>query len=75
MKKGIAIAVSAVLAVVVAVFCIICLTRIKVGYVGVVYSAKGVEQNTLTQGWHWLSPLKVNNVMMEPGAPLVMTLI
>ena len=39
MKKGIAIA----------VFCIICLTRIKVGYVGVVYSAKGVEQNTLTQ--------------------------
>lgn len=58
MKKGIAIAVSAVLSVVVAVFCIICLTRIKVGYVGVVYSAKGVEQNTLTQGWHWLSPLK-----------------
>ena len=58
MKKGIAIAVSAVLAVVVAVFCIICLTRIKVGYVGVVYSARGVEQNTLTQGWHWLSPLK-----------------
>ena len=58
MKKGIAIAVSAVLAVLVAVFCIICLTRIKVGYVGVVYSAKGVEQNTLTQGWHWLSPLK-----------------
>lgn len=58
MKKSIAIAVSAVLAVVVAVFCIICLTRIKVGYVGVVYSAKGVEQNTLPQGWHWLSPLK-----------------
>lgn len=58
MKKSIAIAVSAVLAVVVAVFCIICLTRIKVGYVGVVYSAKGVEQNTLMQGWHWLSPLK-----------------
>lgn len=57
-EKGIDIAVSAVLAVVVAVFCIICLTRIKVGYVGVVYSAKGVEQNTLTQGWHWLSPLK-----------------
>lgn len=58
MKKVIAIAVSAVLAVIVAVFCIICLTRIKVGYVGVVYSAKGVEQNTLTQGWHCLSPLK-----------------
>lgn len=58
MRKSIAIAVSAVLAVIVAIFCIICLTRIKVGYVGVVYSAKGVEQSTLTQGWHWLSPLK-----------------
>lgn len=58
MRKSIAIAVSAVLAVIVAIFCIICLTRIKVGYVGVVYSAKGVEQTTLTQGWHWLSPLK-----------------
>ena len=58
MKKNITIAISIVLAAVVAIFCIICLTRIKVGYVGVVYSAKGVEQNTLTQGWHWLSPLK-----------------
>lgn len=58
MKKNITIAISIVLAAVIAIFCIICLTRIKVGYVGVVYSAKGVEQNTLTQGWHWLSPLK-----------------
>ena len=58
MKKSVAIAISAVLAVIVAIFCIVCLTRIKVGYVGVVYSAQGVEKNTLTQGWHWLSPLK-----------------
>jgi regulator of protease activity HflC (stomatin/prohibitin superfamily) len=58
MRKNITITISIVLAAIVAIFCIICLTRIKVGYVGVVYSAKGVEQNTLTQGWHWLSPLK-----------------
>jgi regulator of protease activity HflC (stomatin/prohibitin superfamily) len=58
MKKNITITISIVLAAIVAIFCIIWLTRIKVGYVGVVYSAKGVEQNTLTQGWHWLSPLK-----------------
>lgn len=58
MKGKVTIAVSAVCAVLVAIFCIICLTRIKVGYVGVVYSAKGIEQTTLTQGWHWLSPLK-----------------
>lgn len=58
MKGKVTIAVSAICAVLVAIFCIICLTRIKVGYVGVVYSAKGIEQTTLTQGWHWLSPLK-----------------
>lgn len=58
MKGKVTIAVSAICAVLVAIFCIICLTRIKVGYVGVVYSAKGIEQITLTQGWHWLSPLK-----------------
>lgn len=58
MKGKVTIAVSAICAILVAIFCIICLTRIKVGYVGVVYSAKGIEQTTLTQGWHWLSPLK-----------------
>lgn len=58
MKGKVTIAVSAICAVLVAIFCIICLTRIKVGYVGVVYSAKGIEQTTLMQGWHWLSPLK-----------------
>ncbi len=58
MRKSVAVAVSAVLAVVVAIFCIVCLTRVKVGYVGVVYSAKGIEETTLSQGWHWLSPLK-----------------
>lgn len=58
MKGKVTIAISTICAVLVAIFCIICLTRIKVGYVGVVYSAKGIEQTTLTQGWHWLSPLK-----------------
>lgn len=58
MKGKVTIVVSAICAILVTIFCIICLTRIKVGYVGVVYSAKGIEQTTLTQGWHWLSPLK-----------------
>lgn len=58
MKSKVTIVVSAICAILVTIFCIICLTRIKVGYVGVVYSAKGIEQATLTQGWHWLSPLK-----------------
>ena len=40
------------------VLCVLCLNRVPVGYVGVVYSAKGVEQTTLSQGWHFLSPMK-----------------
>lgn len=47
-----------VLAVILAVFCILCLERISVGDVGVVYSTTGVEHETLAPGWHWVSPIK-----------------
>ena len=56
MKKMIAAIVSGMLAVVVAVACIMCLERISVGNVGVVYNAGGVKDTTLTAGWHWMSP-------------------
>ena len=55
MNKGI---IAAILALGVAVTAIICLERVPVGYVGVIYSAAGVEDQTLAQGWHMLSPLK-----------------
>lgn len=58
MKKPVIIAISVLLALVVALGAILCLERIPVGYVGVVYSPQGVEQQTLSQGWHWLSPMK-----------------
>lgn len=35
-----------------------CVVRVPVGYVGVVYSANGAEQTTLSQGWHFTSPMK-----------------
>lgn len=54
MKKFIAI----VLALVLALFSVTCLERVNAGNVGVVYSTKGVEQETLSQGWHWVSPVK-----------------
>ncbi|MBQ7896095.1 MAG: membrane protease [Oscillospiraceae bacterium] len=54
MKRIIAL----VLAVVIAVCCIACLERVSVGNVGVVYSTKGVESETLAPGWHWVSPVK-----------------
>ncbi len=52
------IALAAVLALVCAVGALICTERVKPGYVGVVYSTRGVEERTLSQGWHWLFPMK-----------------
>lgn len=58
MKKPVIIVISVVLALVIAFGAILCLERIPVGYVGVVYSSHGVEEQTLSQGWHWMSPMK-----------------
>lgn len=55
MKKIVCSVLSALL---VALVCVFCLNRVPVGYAGVVYSARGVEQKTLSQGWHFLSPMK-----------------
>lgn len=55
MWKGI---VAGVGAVIIAVCCVLCVERVSPGNVGVVYSMKGVEEQTLNQGWHWLSPMK-----------------
>lgn len=55
MKKVIAGVASAVIALIIIIACV---ERVPVGYVGVVYSAKGVEDQTISQGWHFMSPLK-----------------
>lgn len=54
MKKFMAIFVAFL----VAVGTVLCTERVHTGYVGVVYSAKGVEQQTISQGWHFMNPLK-----------------
>lgn len=54
MKKFMAIFVAFL----VAVGAVLCTERVHTGYVGVVYSAKVVEQQTISQGWHFMSPLK-----------------
>lgn len=46
--------IAAVLALIVAVSCISCLERVSVGNVGVVYTSKGVKNETLSPGWHWI---------------------
>lgn len=55
MWKGI---VAGVGAIIIAICCVLCVERVSPGNVGVVYSMKGVEEQTLNQGWHWLSPMK-----------------
>lgn len=54
MKKFMAIFVAFL----VAIGVVLCTERVHTGYVGVVYSAKGVEQQTISQGWHFMNPLK-----------------
>ena len=54
MKKFMAIFVAFLIA----VGAVLCTERVHTGYVGVVYSAKGVEQQTISHGWHFMSPLK-----------------
>lgn len=55
MKKVIAAVASGLVALIVL---LMCFERVPVGYVGVVYSSKGVESQTLSQGWHFMSPFK-----------------
>lgn len=56
--KASKIVVPVILAFIAAIAFMFCLERVPVGYVGVVYSAGGVEDQTLSQGWHMMSPLK-----------------
>ena len=56
--KAFKIVVPVILAFIAAIAFMFCLERVPVGYVGVVYSAGGVEEHTLSQGWHMMSPLK-----------------
>ena len=58
MRKTIGVVISLIVAILIGLMVTICLERVKPGYVGVVYSAKGVEDKTLSQGWHWMSPMK-----------------
>lgn len=54
--------------------CIICLERIPVGYVGVVYSMNGgVQDELLTQGFHLVSPTKKVKEFTVGNEQLVLT--
>ena len=54
MKQTIALICAAIAA----ILCVMCVEQIPAGTVGVVYSTTGIEEETLKQGWHFVSPLK-----------------
>lgn len=59
-KKGFVGGVALAVILIVGLICgLICIEKIPVGYEGVVYSMNGgVQKETLTQGWHFVSPAK-----------------
>lgn len=53
---------------------IICIEKVPVGYEGVVYSmGGGVQQETLTQGWHFVSPTKKVKLFTVGNEQLILT--
>lgn len=51
--------VLAIILVIGLIFTFACLEKVPAGYVGVVYNMNGgIEDETLSQGWHWISPTK-----------------
>ena len=53
---------------------LICIEKVPVGYEGVVYSmAGGVQEETLSQGWHLVAPNKKVNLFTIANEQLVLT--
>lgn len=75
MKKGLLGGISLAIIIFLTVIClIICTERIPVGYMGVVYSInKGATGETLTQGWHIVSPTKKVKLFSIGNEQLVLT--
>lgn len=68
---GIALAVVLVIGLICGLMCI---EKVPVGYEGVVYSmAGGVQDETLTQGWHLVAPNKRVNLFTVANEQLVLT--
>ena len=75
MNKGFIGGVTLAIILVVGLICgIICIEKVPVGYEGVVYSMSGgVQDETLTQGWHLVAPNKRVNLFTVANEQLVLT--
>jgi regulator of protease activity HflC (stomatin/prohibitin superfamily) len=75
MKKGFIGGVTLAVVLVIGLICaLICIEKVPVGYEGVVYSmAGGVQEETLSQGWHLVAPNKKVNLFTVANEQLVLT--
>jgi len=74
MRKVATIVIAAVLALAAAFTALLCLERIPTGYVGVVYSMNGgVQDELLTQGFHFVNPTKRVKEFTVGNEQLVLT--
>lgn len=58
MGKAAAFVIAVIVAIVAVIGVIASLSIVETGNVGVVYSTNGVEEEVLTQGWHFMSPFR-----------------
>lgn len=74
-NKGFIGGIALAVVLVVGLICgLMCIERIPVGYEGVVYSmAGGVQNETLSQGWHLVAPNKKVNLFTVANEQLVLT--
>lgn len=75
MKKGYLGGIIIAVILVVSFICtLVCIERIPVGYEGVVYSMNGgVQEETLTQGWRFVSPTKKVKLFTVGNEQLILT--
>ena len=75
MRKGFLGAVILGLLLIVGLSCVVvCIEKVPVGYEGVVYSMSGgVEETTLSQGWHIVSPTKKVKEFTVSNEQIVLT--
>lgn len=74
-NKGFIGGIALAVVLVVGLICgLMCIEKVPVGYEGVVYSmAGGVQEETLSQGWHLVAPNKKVNLFTVANEQLVLT--
>ena len=74
-NKGFIGGIALAIVLVIGLICgLMCIEKVPVGYEGVVYSmAGGVQEETLSQGWHLVAPNKKVNLFTVANEQLVLT--